>query len=74
MSHNLLILRGLGSQYVAMYTLYLGFTKFKSYFIYLYVSKILLYALSYVKEKISNILTLDIDDQNTVFVFASRGS
>ena len=44
-------LKDVGSQYTAMYTIYMDFTKFINHIIYNYVFVTLLYTLSYVKEK-----------------------
>jgi hypothetical protein len=45
----------------------------KTYLIYLCVETSF-YALSYVKERIKNIFILDLDDQNIIYVFASKGT
>ena len=52
---------------------YMGFTKFIYHILYIHVFETLLCGLSYVEEEIKNILILDIDDQNTTCVVASKG-
>jgi hypothetical protein len=53
---------------------HMGFAKFINHVLYVYVFKILLYAMSYVNERSKNIFILDIDDQNTAYIFALKGT
>ena len=48
---------------MAIYTIYTGFTKFINHILYICVFEILLYTLTYVKEKIYNTLILENDDK-----------
>ena len=71
---TILIPKGCGvSIYGHKCNLYMLTQVHKSYLIY-YVFEILLETLSYVKEKIKNIPILDIDDHNTMYVFASKST
>ena len=52
----------------------MGFIKFINHILYIYVFETFLYTLSYVDEKIKNILVLDIESQNTTYVIVVKGT
>ena len=66
----------MGSQYtaicMAIYTIYMGFIKFKIYIVCVYVFEILLYTLSYVKRESKIIFIFDTGNQNIMLVFVSQ--
>jgi hypothetical protein len=59
---------------MAIYTIYIGFTKFIEHNLYIYVFKFLLYTLSFCQGGYENIPILKNDDQNTKQIFASKGT
>ena len=60
------------SQYTAKYTIYTCPIKFKNHMLYIYGFEIFMYTLSYGKETIKTLFTLNIGDQNATYVFAFK--
>ena len=58
---------------MAVDTVHTCFTKYRFIFYIFYVLEILLYTFSYAKNNIKNVLILDIDNQNIMYVFTSKG-
>lgn len=54
------------------YIIYMDFTRLTNHILYNYVFEMFLDILFYVKGENQNILILDINDENTTYVFASE--